>query len=509
MVRRIPEQYYAIGIAVAFGLVGAIGISHHEMWRDEIQAWLIARDSVSLLDLARHLKYEGHPILWYVCLMILTRITRSPTIMQGFHLLIATATVYIFARYSPFNRLQKLLFAFGYFPLYEYGVISRNYGIGVLLLFVSAALFQRRHAKFLWVVVVLSLAAHTSIHVLLIVVAIVAALMADFILTRKTITAQPPAADRRVWLGFILVGLAIIASILQMIPPTDSGYAPGWNFTLSIGHLTRVFNLILRGYFPIPQIRVDFWMEAPLWETSLVSNKVQFVLSAIISAWITLALLRKPVALLIYLLGTIGLWGFFYVKDFGYLRHHGLFFIVFLVALWVAHYCSEVRWSNPLDRLSRVAERSLGPILTLLLIVQLIGGTIAVALDYRYAFSHGRTAAEFIDENGLRDLPILGYRDYRVSTVVGYLDKDQVYYPQETRWGSFVLWNTSRRRAMSDAEIISAADRIQAQRRRDVLLILDHPLSADERARGTLSELARFTGATTEDFYLYRITAGR
>ena len=80
------DKYYALGLAFLFLGVSAFTASHHEMWRDEIQAWLIARDSGSIFELFAHLKYEGHPGLWHLFLMPLTRITHSPVIMQVFHL---------------------------------------------------------------------------------------------------------------------------------------------------------------------------------------------------------------------------------------------------------------------------------------------------------------------------------------------------------------------------------------------------------------------------------------
>ena len=125
-VRKIPDSHFALILTVIFLLASAFAISNHEMWRDEIQAWLIARDSTSLFDLFRNMKYEGHPPLWHICLMLLTRLTKSPIAMQILHLFIASATIYLFARYSPFNNIQKILFTFGYFPFYEYSVISRN-----------------------------------------------------------------------------------------------------------------------------------------------------------------------------------------------------------------------------------------------------------------------------------------------------------------------------------------------------------------------------------------------
>lgn len=508
MTKRFSDRYYAIGLTLLFALVGAVVVGRHEMWRDEIQAWLIARDSVSLLDLAHNLKYEGHPALWYICLFALTRISRSPVIMQAFHLLCASASIYIFARYSPFSRLQRLLFTFGYFPVYEYSVISRNYAIGVLLLFAFAALFQRRYTKTLWLAVVLGLAAHTSVHVLIIVAAIVAAWIVDHLIAHRSGPAPQETVAWRLRLGLGIVGLAVTLSILQMAPPPDSGYAVGWTTTLAPHRLIRVITLTTRAFFPIPQIRPDFWGRLPLLETMPVFLKVQLLLAAAIMAWITLALVRKPFALITYVLGASGLLAFFYFKDLGGLRHHGLLFVVFILAAWIAHYCPNVNWFKPLHRWSGLAEKSLSPLLTILLLIHVVGGGIAVSLDYRYVFSHAQTTAAFIREKQLQGLPMVGYNDYAVSAVAGYLDKDQVYYPEEERWGSFVVWDKARDRNLPDAVIIAAAGRVQKQTQQDVLLILNHALDPVEAAQQRITELARFTGATIKDenFYLYRMS---
>ncbi len=76
-------------------------------------------------------------------LFLVSRITSSPLGMQVLHLIIATCSVYVFLKYSPFTRTTKLLFIFGYFPCYEYAVLSRSYALGVLGLFSFCALFCR------------------------------------------------------------------------------------------------------------------------------------------------------------------------------------------------------------------------------------------------------------------------------------------------------------------------------------------------------------------------------
>lgn len=40
----------------------------HTFWRDEAEAWIVARDSHGWLDLLHNVRYEGHPAGWYALL---------------------------------------------------------------------------------------------------------------------------------------------------------------------------------------------------------------------------------------------------------------------------------------------------------------------------------------------------------------------------------------------------------------------------------------------------------
>src|SRR5690242_5084907 len=91
-----PDTLFAVLVTGLFFIAVAIGMVHHSMWRDELQAWMIGRESHSLISLYRNTRYEGHPLLWHFCLMLLSNVTRSPWIMQAFQCLIATATVFVF-----------------------------------------------------------------------------------------------------------------------------------------------------------------------------------------------------------------------------------------------------------------------------------------------------------------------------------------------------------------------------------------------------------------------------
>ena len=191
------DARYAIGLTTGFLILGGLTAFNHEMWRDEIQAWLLARDSASFFELFAHLKYEGHPGLWHLCLMPLSRITASPVIMQVFHLFIAGVTVYLFVRYAPFNWLQKFLFCFGYFVLYEYAVIARNYALGLLLLILFCVLFRERYKRPLWIGGILFLLAHTSVHALIVTIAISFALFCEYFLMKIGRLETAPTAGHQ------------------------------------------------------------------------------------------------------------------------------------------------------------------------------------------------------------------------------------------------------------------------------------------------------------------------
>src|SRR6185436_19153940 len=85
MPEPLADTRYAFGLAGLFLVLAAVATSQHEMFRDELQAWLLGRDSVSLAALLRNLKYEGHPGLWHLCLMLVSRVFPSPVAMQVFH----------------------------------------------------------------------------------------------------------------------------------------------------------------------------------------------------------------------------------------------------------------------------------------------------------------------------------------------------------------------------------------------------------------------------------------
>src|ERR1022692_2370586 len=95
----INPLHYSIIVTAVFFIIALIGILHHEMWRDELQPWLIARESHSIPQLLHNMRFEGHPILWHLMLYFITCFTNHLFYQQALHLLIACGFIFIFNRY--------------------------------------------------------------------------------------------------------------------------------------------------------------------------------------------------------------------------------------------------------------------------------------------------------------------------------------------------------------------------------------------------------------------------
>ncbi len=508
------NKHYALGLTCFFLAIGAFTASHHEMWRDEIQAWLLARDSTSVFHLFANLKYEGHPGLWHLCLMPLSRITDSPIIMQMFHLLITGATVYLFVRYAPFNRFQKLLFCFGYFVLYEYAIVARNYALGLLLITLFCVLFRERYKRFIWIGCLLFLLAHTSVHALIVTIAIGGALCCEYGFGSRF--SQPlnqemeTIADKRpIWIGFALIGIGMLTAVLQLNPPSDTGFAVAWNFNYDAKRVNNIVKLIFRAYLPVTRPVFGFW-GSNLLTTYPIFQTIQIPLCYFFLLFSVLLFLKRPTVLLIYLAGTFGLLTFFYIKYQGSIRHHGFLFLTFLMCCWIYRDSSTTNFSKTEQNdtgsvVNRVLNVGGTVILTLLLSCHAIGGVIATRMEHRHIFSYGKLTAEYIKSQGMQNHLMVGESDFAASTVVGYLQKPQIYYPRGSRYGSFVRWDKARTHNVSAQRVIEEARKLNRAHSQPVLIILNRAMGTKLIEQHNLSFLIKFAGSVirNEGFHLY------
>ena len=121
-------------LTAPFVVLYLVQLVHHQMWRDEFNAFGIAVASPTLSSLFHHIHYEGHPWLRYTLLWVISKITIDPIGMKILEGVIGVSIYLIIGLSSPFSRLEKVLIFCGYFISFEYTVLSRMYGPLLLLL---------------------------------------------------------------------------------------------------------------------------------------------------------------------------------------------------------------------------------------------------------------------------------------------------------------------------------------------------------------------------------------
>ena len=501
------QRWLSLGVALAFLALAAFAMSSHELWRDEAESWLIARDSSSLPELFRHVRYEGHPGLWFAVLFVLSRVTTSLVAMQLLHLGIAAAVVWTFARYAPFSPLQRVLFAFGYFPLYEYAVVSRDYGLGVLFLFGACAVIGAKPRRFSVLVILLALAPQANIFAAILGFALGLVVLLDPWLPDGPVFAENVSRRQYAW-GLAAVAASFGLATVQMMQPADSGVVMGWHTHLELPLLAKRFRSVAAGLLPIAQIQGQWWSSPFVWDLDRVRFPVA-IGAYVLLAWVVLGLLHRPRALIFLVVALGGLIAFFYLKLPGEMRHFGHFFIALVMALWLGKVETAGRGLVGDGWIGRAWASTQGTIFTGLLGVQVVGGLLAVFLEDRYVFSNGKATAGYLVEHKLDQAPLVAEPDYIAEPVLAYLPPRQAYFPRGDRTGSFVIWDLGRIASVSDSTCLERARRLAAERGAPAVLLLNHPLAVAAAESLGIRTLARFVGSTVEDedFYLYSVTA--
>jgi len=462
----------AILAAIFFGLC-LISILHHEMWRDELHSWLIARDSGSLPELLLNKSHEGHPALWYLCLYSISRFSDNPIAMQIFHLLLATGSVYLFIRFSPFTRLEKFLFIFGYYPFFEYAVLSRNYAAGILCVIAFCTFFRRRDKHHIILPLFLFLMMQTSFH------GMVIAVLLGILLIFLRLFRPPQERDRRTYhhqtiISVIILIAGVALCLHTMVPPPECGIYTREHTTYEARRAVKTLTIIWKSYIPIPQFFSGFW------NTNFLNpyRNIEVILGIILFFYFLFLFARRIPIMLVYISGTVIYLIFHYIKFHGYNRHHGHLFLLLIICLWLTHYIKEnALIFKPLDILSGLCRKILPGVILLILAVNLFAGIYSVWMDWNLPFTASTAAIKYIKETGLDRLPIAGDVDDAILAFPAYLERS-IYYPRTDTTGTFVTYNsTIRWRKMMYWGILQRIEKLQKTEKEDILIILNYRLT--------------------------------
>ena len=133
-----------LGTYLAYLLLVAHQIFYHKMWRDELQAWLISKESNSLRDFIANSRFEGRSPLYHFLISPISHMTDNPEWLKIFTFIMVIGISYLIIYKIDIDFFVKILILTGFLFTAGYSSISRDY---IVIVFLSLILLTRYFSK--------------------------------------------------------------------------------------------------------------------------------------------------------------------------------------------------------------------------------------------------------------------------------------------------------------------------------------------------------------------------
>ncbi len=398
------KQNLYLNIAfIAYCLLAVYAIFIHEQWRDEAQAWLLVRD-LSLIDLLKILRTEGHPPLWYLLIMPLSKAGLAYGSQNLLTAIVMCSSVYLLLFKTKLPLLLKLLLPFSYFFLYEYLFFARSYCLIAFFTMAIMVLYPKRlEQPWLYALCIVAL---FNTHVLM----------------------------------FTFCGALVLLYLYELKEQSmlNSKKHLGASVLMSVG------GLYLLPYLFFAKMSDEFAKEIDdsfgrligVIDGGLTISQTHILGIVLLIAALVL-LYKSPKALFI---AVVGLVSTLYILGFKYytaeLRHFGTVFFVLLVSVFISQ-----TGGKPQKSFKNIPYTYL--LIAAILILQLKPALMSYKEDLTRPYSGTKGAAEFIEQQGLKNNIIVGHNAWVSSAVLPYWsDRKKIFYGECNRYGTYYIYDS-------------------------------------------------------------------
>ena len=416
--RNSLDKYFPYIIAIIFFTLSLILILRHEFWEDEVLVWQKIAYNNSFSDYIIKMKdSSGSPYLWYLIVYFIKQfITDNIESMKIIHLAISTTTVFLILKYSPFNKILRILIVFSYLFFYEYSIIARNYALGILLMIIFCVLYENKIKNIIPISIVLFLMGQANIFSFILSFILFTYFLWDIFRSRNKIKAK--------YIFFISLSILLfeIAAIWlqlgsQILGDREYGSALGevlnWGLADYKNAIVNTSRGILSAFLQLPQNNLNFWNTNIFIDLLSGFRNLYTVFLSSVLFFITLLMIKRK-----------------------YIRQWGHLFILLIVCIWLSGIEKESTY--PFKIINNNIDKIRNTFLIIILTFSIIGSSIAFYYDYRFPFSSGKNTAEYIENNfNKKDLKIIGYRPAEVSLISAYLD-EPFYYAASKKFQKYI-----------------------------------------------------------------------
>lgn len=457
---RLSDYRFALVLTLVYAVAVSVFSMFHEVWADEVVILSFVTESDSLAGLIGSLRNYGHPPLFHILVYFGYKIFPHPFILKIVNTIICIAAVYIFSVKAPFSRLQKALFAGGILPLYIYPVFSRNYGLGMLLIFIVAILYKDRYQRIIPFSIFLVLLSYVHAHMFIVVSVIILSMFVEVVFIRENVTIQQPSFFKLAAGAVILVtGFVYLASFMMPNQTSLIFQTRSINISGLTNALTRAVvlpGITFKGLF--------------MWK-SLLAN--------IFIGGFYVYFLRKRHLAVLFMSGVIALTMFFIlIYPSTAMRHQGALYLLMIFILWVDSYSTR-EFSIPLKSLAGMQKymaANKDAFFTILLIMHVCMAYPKISRDIRYPYSSTKALAQFIKKNPVyRQAIIVGEPEGMQESLAYYVD-NRLYLYRESRFGKARTYNTKNNNTASLDDLLSAARQLQKNHDAKIIILMREKL---------------------------------
>jgi hypothetical protein len=548
----LGEPRYAF-LFLAYLLLGLVATLHNQPWRDEAQAWLLARDN-TLFGILKLERYEAIPGLWHLLLYFPTHWGMPYLTLHILHWALNGLAVYIILKWLRFDFGLTIGIVFSYLIFYEYGVIARNYVLTLLGLAILAAAWFGPWGKCkYWIYLGFFITAGSSVFGLWLAVPIAVslgckicgeqglrkallplALLGSIGLlcflpilpgARARLSAKPPANKQNKQLGQLG---AARESEMQM-GPADAPHNGAPRSLRPRSHVRDKPTEGLLGQHPLELVAMAFYFAFSqggfedllcMGSLPMFVPQVQVVVGVIFLAFATLFLLRRPRYAALFIGMTAGILAILLAIPLSpvNLRHSCSIFLAFLFCWWLMHNDPNTAsvWQQQLraviPRLSQLGHNLSRTGIRVILSLQVLAAAVALYESYRYHFSEAEETAQYLKTQGL--LPNahcfwISCDTDSAAGVLAYFDNIRMYSLDGGEPESYMMWDRKyfKNRHMTNAEAAARLATIASgQQGKTVMVLASHKLTFPLGRPHTLQLLKSFEPALkdNESFYIYR-----
>lgn len=485
----IKKNKVNLVVMLCYSIITFIILLFHESWRDEAQAWLIARD-LNIIDIFGQMKYEGHPVIWYLILVPFAKLGLPYIFVKIVSWLICNIAVWLILKKAPFNLILKILFIFSMPMIYLYPSISRSYCLIPLAITIVAIYFGQRHEK--PIQYILSILFLVNTHVIMygmVGILLLLFYIEELIQNRKTNSKEQ---KKKVYISLIviIVGLilTLIPIIISMLTNTDVSLTSNTSiFEDTKLKMENAYEKIMTGCFG---------------ENELILKIVAIALIILLCYEIRYHLKNALV-----IICTEGLQFLIYTYVYmGSEQRVSTLILLMMFIFWVQsnNKINKDNTSKIEKKLTNIAEY----ILVFVLIINVVNGMVAVNKEIKTTYSSSYETAEWIKENLEDDSIFICTNMPLSSAIIPYIDKEVFWSPQTLDYFSFTSWDENYRTGYSLRDL---QKRVKDNFETDQNLYLIYTYDFDEMTmnfleiRGYITEIFESDVSVQEKYTIYKI----